>query len=117
MDIGKNLFDIQEERMEALDNICLVTGVVSVGIGIYIFVTKKLVGRDTAKIPQDKIMKFLPYETATYILLGIFLALMGLGKQLPFFQKGVVSGSLIVLSIVIIGLNIHFANKILGKRR
>ena len=62
--------------MEALDNICLITGVVSVGVGIYVFVTKKLVGRDTGKIPQDKIRKFLPYETATYILLGILLAEM-----------------------------------------
>ena len=50
--------------MEALDNICLMTGVVSVGVGIYVFITKRLIGRDTAKIPQDKISKFLPYETA-----------------------------------------------------
>ena len=57
--------------MEALDNICLMTGVVSVGVGIYVFITKRLIGRDTAKIPQDKISKFLPYETATYILLGL----------------------------------------------
>ncbi len=103
--------------MEALDNICLMTGVVSVGVGIYVFITKRLIGRDTAKIPQDKISKFLPYETATYILLGIFLALMGLGKQLPFFQKVAVIAVLIALSALIIGLNIHFANKILGKRR
>ena len=103
--------------MEALDNICLITGVVSVGVGFYVFVTKKLVGRDTGKIPQDKIRKFLPYETATYILLGILLALMGLGRQFPFFQKDLVIAALIALSVVIIGLNIHFANKILGKRR
>ena len=103
--------------MEALDNICLITGVISVGVGIYICVTKKLVGRDTAKIPKERILKFLPYETATYILLGIFLALLGLGKQLPVFQKDAVIAILIALSVLIIGLNIHFANKILGRRR
>ena len=116
MDIGKNS-GIRGRHMEAFDNICLMTGILSVGVGIYVCITKKLLGRDTGKATDEKIRQFLPYETATYILLGIFLALLVLGKQLPFFQNDFGIGVLIALSVLIIGLNIYFANKILGKRK
>ena len=57
-------------------------------------------------------------RSSPWPLAGIpVLALLGLGRQLPFFQKDLVIAALIALSVVIIGLNIHFANKILGKRR
>ena len=103
--------------MEAFDNICLLTGIVSAGIGIYEFFTKKLVGRDTANLKQEQILRFLPYDALTYLLTGILLALLGLGGRIEFFSRTPVVIAIVAVSTVIIGLNIHFANRILGKKK
>ena len=103
--------------MEAFDNICFFIGIISVGIGIYEFLTKKLVGRDTEKIPAEKCLRFLPYDVLTYILAGILMALLGQSARIPFLQKPFAVPVLVVLALLVIALNIYTANRILGRRR
>ena len=103
--------------MEAFDSICLLTGIASVGIGIYEFITKQLVGRGVVKATREQILRFLPYDAATYLLTGILLALLGLGGRIEFFAKTPVIIAIVILSIVIIGFNIRFANQILGRQK
>lgn len=102
--------------MEILDNFCLLTGVLSIGVAGYEAWNRTLVGRDAGRLSADQIRKFLPYDVLTYLLCGILLALLGLGGRIPFFQKGAVTAVIILLSIVVIALNVYFANRILGKR-
>lgn len=102
--------------MEILDNFCLLTGVLSIGVAGYEAWNRTLVGRDASRLSADQIRKFLPYDVLTYLLCGILLALLGLGGRIPFFQKGAVTAVIILLSIVVIALNVYFANRILGKR-
>ena len=103
--------------MEAFDNICFFIGIISVVIGIYEFLTKKLVGRDTANIPEEQCLRFLPYDALTYILTGILMAVLGQSSRIPFLQKPFAVPALVILAIAIIGLNIYYANRILGRRR
>ena len=103
--------------MEAFDNICFFIGILSVGIGIYELLTGKLAGRDISGIPAEKCRRFLPYDVATYILDGILMALLGQSSRIPFLQKPFAVPALVILAILIIGLNIYYANRILGRRR
>ena len=103
--------------MEAFDNICFFIGIISVVIGIYEFLTKKLVGRDTANIPEEQCLRFLPYDALTYILTGILMAVLGQSSRIPCLQKPFAVPALVILAIAIIGLNIYYANRILGRRR
>ena len=100
--------------MEFLDTYCAIIGVVAVGIGIYELITKKLVGRKVEKVPQEDILRFLPYDAATYILVGIMLALQGLNTYIPVMKSGIVVLITTVLTIVIIYFNWRFARKYLG---
>ena len=100
--------------MEFLDTYCSIIGVVAVGIGIYELITKKLVGRKVEKVSQEDILRFLPYDAATYILVGIMLALQGLNTYIPVMKSGVVVLITTVLTIAIIYFNWRFARKFLG---
>ena len=45
------------------------------------------------------------------------MALLGQSSRIPFLQKPFAVPALVVLAILIIGLNIYYANRILGRRR
>ena len=96
--------------MEFLDSYCTVIGLVAVGVGIYELVTKKLVGRKLEKVTQEDILHFLPYDAATYILVGLLLALQGL----PLMKNGIVVLITSVLTLVIIYFNWRLSRKYLG---
>ena len=97
--------------MEALNTYTVVIGVVAIGIGIYILFTKKLLGRSTGSADKKTILKFLPYEVATYISEGILLIVMGLPQVFPF--AGTTAGTFILIGI---SLAIVVVNVILGKK-
>lgn len=97
--------------MEAFNTYCTIIGIVAVGMGIYMLITKKLVGRNTGSASRETILKFLPIEVATYVLEGILLIVMGLPKYFPFAESTVGTYILIGISLAIVVVNV-----ILGKK-
>ena len=100
--------------MEFLDSYCAVIGLVAVGMGIYELITKKLVGRKVEKVPKEDILRFLPYDAATYIIIGLLLALQGLNQYFPLMGNGYVVLVTSVLTVVIIYFNWRLSRKFLG---
>lgn len=101
--------------MDTFNTFSLLIGAAAIGVGIYEFITKKLLWRDGVKLTEEKIRKFLPYDVITYIVAGAMLALSGAGDFLPFMEKDVFMIGAMVISFAAIGINIYFSNKILGK--
>ena len=100
--------------MEFLDSYCAVIGLVAVGMGIYELITKKLVGRKVEKASKEDILRFLPHDAATYIIIGILLTLQGLNSYFPVMSNGYVVLVTTVLTIVIIYFNWRLSRKYLG---
>lgn len=101
--------------MDAFNSFSILLGVAAVGVGIYEWITGKLLWRDGVKLTEEKVKKFLPYDVVTYIVAGIMIALSGAGEYLPFMKKnGFLIGTMI-LSFAAIGANVYYSNKILGK--
>ena len=97
--------------MDFFNSYCVIIGIVAVGIGIYMLITKKIIGRNTGSAKKEIIMKFLPIEVATYVIEGLLLILMGLPQYFPFMENTVVVYVTICAALLII-----VANIILGKK-
>ena len=97
--------------MDFFNSYCVIIGIVAVGIGIYMLITKKIIGRNTGSAKKETIMKFLPIEVATYVIEGLLLILMGLPQYFPFMENTVVVYVTIGAALLII-----VANVILGKK-
>lgn len=100
--------------MDSLNMIFTFIGVVAIVFGIYIFISKRLYGRKLDGVSKEKILKFVPYEAATYVLLGILMILQGQEQNIPFMHNGVVVIILMIVAVAIIAANVYFSNKILG---
>ena len=101
--------------MEAFDTFCVLGGIAGIAVGIYEAFTRTILWRDLAGVKKKNILKFLPYDVATYIVIGIMLAFSGLGSRFPFLEKPVCIILEIVLSIATVCANVYFSNKYLGK--
>lgn len=101
--------------MEAFDTFCILGGIAGAAVGIYEAFTKNILWRDLAGVKKKNMLKFLPYDVATYLIIGIMLAFSGLGSRFPFLEKPVCIIAEIVLSIATVCMNVYFSNKYLGK--
>ena len=101
--------------MDTFNSFSIIIGSVAIVVGIYELITGELMWREGVKLTKEKVKKFLPYDVATYIIAGIMLALSGMGKYFPFLDKPVFVIGSIVVSLIALGVNVYFSNKILGK--
>ena len=101
--------------MEAFDTFCVLGGIAGVAVGIYEAFAKTILWRDLQGVKKPNILKFLPYDVATYLIIGVMLAFSGLGSRFPFLERPVCIILEIVLSIATVCVNVHFSNKYLGK--
>ncbi len=97
--------------MDFFNSYCVIIGIIAVVIGVYMLITKKIIGRNTGSATKETIMKFLPIEVATYVIEGLLLILMGLPQYFPFMEKGAAVYVAIGAALLVI-----VANIILGKK-
>ena len=97
--------------MDFFNSYCVIIGMIAVVLGIYMLITKKIIGRNTGTAKKETIMKFPPIEVTTYVIEGLLLILMGLPQYFPFMGKGVAVYVTIGVALLII-----VANIILGKK-
>lgn len=97
--------------MDFFNSYCAIIGAAAICVGIYVLITKKLIGRNTGSAKRETILKFVPIEAATYVLEGILLMLMGLPQYFPFMGKdaAVYAATGAALAIIV-------ANVILGRK-
>ena len=97
--------------METFNSYCVIIGIGAIGVGLYVLFTKKLLGRNTGSASKETIQKFLPIEVATYIILGLLMALMGLPQYFPFVENPIVITVLVVLSLAVVAVNVILGRK------
>lgn len=97
--------------MDIFNSYCVIIGTGAVCAGIYMLITKKLIGRNTGSAKKETIMKFLPIEVVTYVVEGLLLVLIGLPQYFPFMEKDFAVYTAIGIALAVIAVNV-----VLGKK-
>lgn len=100
--------------MESFDTLYLVVGAVAVAVGIYMLITKKLIGRKEG-VPKKLEAKFVKLDAATYIAEGLLSASLGLGSIVPFLNNLIVQFIIIALGVCVVAVNYFIGKKIKSK--
>lgn len=101
--------------MESFDSLYLILGVIAAGIGIYMLLTKRLVGRKEESVPKKHLREVIQLDGLTYIACGVISLLLGLGSQVPFFSNLVVQLVLIAVGVAMVFVNYSLGKKIINK--
>ena len=101
----------QSNPMESFDSLYLILGIIAAGIGIYMLLTYRFVGRKEGDVPKKHRKEIVRLDAATYIACGVISILLGMGSMIPF-----VSSMTVQLVLIVIGVGLIFFNYLLGKK-